>query len=83
MIFHHSDEQRAAAEEVIRELQSQDLWDDPVVTELAPLETFYAAEDYHQEYFRNNLQQPYCQVVVAPKVSKFRQRFAHRLREDV
>jgi peptide-methionine (S)-S-oxide reductase len=83
VIFHHSDEQRAAAEEVMRELQSQGLWDDPVVTELTPLDSFYAAEDHHQEYFRNNPQQPYCQIVVAPKVSKLRQRFAHRLREDV
>ncbi len=83
VIFHHSDGQRAVAENVMRELQSQGLWDDPIVTELAPLGAFYAAEEYHQEYFRNNPQQPYCQVVVAPKVSKLRQRFAHRLREDV
>ena len=51
------------------------------MTELAPLEAFWVAEDHHQEYFRRNPSQPYCQVVVAPKVAKFRQKFAHRLRE--
>ena len=81
VIFHHSDEQRALAAEVMRDLQAQGLWDAEVVTELVPLDTFYAAEAHHQEYFRNNPQQPYCQIVVAPKVSKFRQRFAHRLRD--
>jgi peptide-methionine (S)-S-oxide reductase len=80
VILHDSPEQKAKADEVIAGLQAQGLWEDPVVTEVAPLDTFYPAEDYHQEYFRRNPQQPYCQVVVGPKVAKFRRRFAHRLR---
>jgi peptide-methionine (S)-S-oxide reductase len=78
VIFYHSDEQRAMAEQVIRELGSRGLWDDPIVTAIEPASTFYVAEDYHQEYFGNNPQQPYCQFVVAPKVAKFRSKFAAR-----
>ena len=82
VIFHHSDEQRATAEEVVRALEAEAVFDDPIVTEIVPLDTFWPGEDYHQEYFRRNPYQPYCQVVVAPKVAKFRQRFAHRLRQN-
>lgn len=81
-IFHHSDAQRETAEELVRELEADDVFGAPIVTEIAPLDTFWPGEDYHQEYFRRNPHQPYCQVVVAPKVAKFRQRFAHRLRQD-
>ena len=80
VIFHHSGEQREAARQVIAELEAQGVWDAAIITEVAPLERFYPAEDYHQGYFRNNPYQSYCQVVVAPKVAKFRQKFAHRLR---
>ncbi len=80
VIFHHSGEQREAARQMIAEIEARGVWDAPVVTEVAPLERFYPAEDYHQEYFRNHPYQSYCQVVVAPKVAKFRQKFAHRLR---
>lgn len=79
-VFYHTPEQKAAAEAVIRELQAQDLWGAPIVTELAPLDVFYPAEDYHQEYFANNPYQPYCQAVVAPKVLKFRKKFTQRLK---
>jgi len=79
-IFYHSPEQKRTAEEVIAELQAQKLWDRPVVTELEPLEAFYPAEDYHQEYFERNGSQPYCQAVVAPKVAKFRKAFVDRLK---
>ncbi len=78
-IFTHSDEQAETARRVIESLKSEGPWDDPIVTEVAPLERFWPAEDYHDEYFRRNGSQPYCAAVVAPKVSKFRQRFAHRL----
>ncbi|MGD8322428.1 MAG: peptide-methionine (S)-S-oxide reductase MsrA [Gemmatimonadota bacterium] len=81
-IFYASEEQRDAANDLIAELDADGPWDDPIVTEVAPLDAFYPAEDYHQEYFRSNPFQPYCQVVVAPKVAKFRRRFAHRLRGD-
>lgn len=80
VIFYHSPEQKAAAEAVIAELEAAQLWPQPIVTELSPLQAFYPAEDYHQEYFRHNPQQPYCQIVVAPKVAKFRRQFADRLK---
>lgn len=79
-IFYHSDEQKADAEEMIRELEAARVWDDPIVTEVAPLVDFYPAEAYHQGYYRNNPNQGYCQVVIAPKVAKFRQRYMNRLR---
>ena len=81
-IFHHSEAQRAAAQEVVAALEAEAVFDAPIVTEIVPLDTFWPGEDYHQEYFRRNPYQPYCQVVVAPKVAKFRQRFAHRLRQN-
>ena len=81
VIFHHSPGQKETAEEVMRELSEARVWDAPIVTELAPLERFYPAEDYHQGYFRRNPAQPYCRVVVAPKVSKFRQKFIEKLRK--
>ena len=79
-IFHESEAQRDTARAVISALETEGVWGAPIVTEVAPLDTFWVAEDHHQEYFRRNPGQPYCQVVVAPKVAKFRQKFAHRLR---
>ncbi len=80
-IFTHSDEQKATAEQVIQDLTARHLWDDPIVTEVTPIDTFYIAEDYHQEYFANNPFQPYCRAVVAPKVAKFRKQFLDRLKQ--
>ena len=80
-IFHHSDGQARTARSVIEQMNADGPWDDSIVTEVTPLDVFYPAEDYHDEYFRRNGNQPYCQVVVAPKVVKFRQKFAHRLRQ--
>ena len=79
VIFHHSPEQRATAERVIAELGEAAIWDAPIVTQLVPFERFYPAEAYHQEYYRRNASQPYCQVVIAPKVAKFRKHFLERL----
>ncbi len=79
-IFYHTPEQKAAAEEVISQLSAEKVWDRPFVTELKPFTGFYAAEDYHQEYFSRNPYQPYCQVVIAPKVAKFRKKYMERLR---
>ena len=79
-IFYHSAEQKATAEAVIRELTTAKVWRDAIVTEVVPAQIFYVAEDYHQEYFEQNGHQPYCQMVVAPKVAKFRQKFADRLK---
>jgi peptide-methionine (S)-S-oxide reductase len=77
----YSDEgQRRTAEEVVREITDEKLWRKPIVTELAPLGTFYPAEEYHRDYFRRNPERAYCQLVISPKVAKFRKRFADRLR---
>jgi len=79
-IFYHDESQRATAEELIQELTADCIWASPIVTEVHPAARFYKAEDYHQEYFRNNPQQPYCAYVVAPKVKKFHEKFAAKLR---
>lgn len=81
VIFYHSPEQKATAEQVIAELEEADIWDNPIVTEVAPLTDFYVAEDFHQEYFERNPNQPYCQFVVAPKVAKFRKQYMDQLKE--
>jgi len=80
VIFYHTPEQKRVAEEVITELEETGVWEDPIVTEVAPSSDFYGAEDYHQEYFRRNQRQPYCQVIVAPKVAKFRKQHLDRLK---
>jgi peptide-methionine (S)-S-oxide reductase len=80
VIFYHSDAQRQTAEELIAELDAEGIWRTPIVTELRAASAFYQAEDYHQEYFRNNPQQPYCAFVVAPKLKKFRENFAAKMR---
>jgi len=79
-VFYHSPEQRETAEQVVAEMTAQGVWDAPIVTEVVPLEIFYPAEDYHQDYFERNPFQPYCRAVVAPKVSKFRKHFLERLK---
>lgn len=79
-IFYHTPEQRQTAEQVIAELTAQRLYDAPIVTEVAPFSGFYEAEPYHQEYFANNPNQPYCRAVVAPKVAKFRAKFRERMK---
>jgi peptide-methionine (S)-S-oxide reductase len=78
-IYTHSVKQLDEARALIEELSEQRLWDDPIVTEVEPLGSFYAAEAYHDTYYRRNPMQPYCSVVIGPKVAKFRKRFAHRL----
>ena len=80
MVFYHTPEQRAVAEQVIAELDAAEVWDAPIVTELAPFTAFYPAEAYHQEYFRRNPRQAYCQVVIAPKVTKFRKHYLEKLK---
>ena len=80
-IFTHSPEQEQTAREVIRDLEEEAVWDDPIVTQVEPLTQFYPAEDYHAGYYRRNPRQPYCQVVIAPKVAKFRQKYLSRLRQ--
>lgn len=80
-IYTHSDEQARLAHETIAHLNKEDLWGKPLVTEVQPAGVFYAAEEYHQEYFARNPGQGYCMAVVSPKVSKFRKQFASRLKK--
>jgi peptide-methionine (S)-S-oxide reductase len=80
VIFYHGESQRATAEAVMRELEAEQIWSSPIVTELRPAATFYVAEDYHQEYFQHNPNQPYCSFVVSPKVAKFRKKYAAKLK---
>jgi peptide-methionine (S)-S-oxide reductase len=80
-IFYHSPEQKAIAEQVIQELVNENIWGKPIVTELIPFSIFYPAEDYHQEYFKRNPYQGYCMAVIAPKVSKFRNKYLDKLKK--
>ena len=81
-IFYHDEAQHADVEAVRREISDAKLWPNPIVTEVSPFTKFYLAEDYHQEYFANNPNQPYCMAVVAPKVVKFRKHFVDRLKKQ-
>jgi peptide-methionine (S)-S-oxide reductase len=80
VIFTHTPEQEATAKEVIRDLENERIWNQSIVTQVVPLEDFYEAEEYHQEYFAKNPYQGYCQAVVAPKVAKFRQKHRELLK---
>ena len=82
VIFCHTDEQQREATAMIAELDSDRLWSAPIVTEVLPAPRFFAAEPYHQQYFRRNPEQGYCQVVVSPKLAKFRKRFSARLKAN-
>lgn len=75
IVLYHSDEQRSVAEEVMRELTEEGVFEDPIVTRVEALDVFYPAEAYHQNYYRTNPTQGYCQVVVNPKLAKYRARF--------
>jgi peptide-methionine (S)-S-oxide reductase len=79
-IFYHSPEQKTAADAVIQELTKEQVFAQPIVTQVVPAATFYEAEGYHQEYFARNPAQPYCTYVVNPKVAKFRKQFAEKMK---
>jgi len=81
-IFYHNEEQKVVAEQVIQELSSENVWDSPIVTEVVPFNKFYAAEDYHQKYFEENREQAYCQMVIAPKLAKFRKRYLEEVKNQ-
>lgn len=76
VVFFHGEQQAATARDIIKQLTTEQLFDQPIVTELSPVTTFYQAEDYHQGYFLQNPQQGYCQFIIAPKMAKFRQLFS-------
>jgi peptide-methionine (S)-S-oxide reductase len=80
IVLYRDDEQKETAEQVVREIEAAKIWDAPIVTELTQIQAYYKAEDYHQGYFDANPQAAYCQAVIAPKVVKFRKRFAVRLK---
>jgi peptide-methionine (S)-S-oxide reductase len=81
VIFYHNDQQGAIAEQTKRELDASGLWKKPIVTEIVPLTKFYEAEDYHQDYYLQNRYQPYCFVMIDPKLKKFRKEFADKRKE--
>lgn len=74
-IFYSSEEQKQTAKEVIADLEQQKVFDSPIVTQVRPLDKFYVAEDYHQNYYKNNPGNPYCQAIISPKVAKLRKKF--------
>jgi peptide-methionine (S)-S-oxide reductase len=81
-IFYHNDAQKASGEKVIKEVNEAKIWRNKIVTEVTPFKNFYAAEDYHQDYFKRNPNQQYCAIIIAPKVRKFREKYAHLLKQD-
>jgi peptide-methionine (S)-S-oxide reductase len=80
IIFYHNDEQKKLAEKSLHEF-AEKIWDDPIVTEIAPLTRFYTAEEYHQDFYNKEPQNPYCQIVINPKLEKFRKKFADYIKE--
>jgi len=81
-IFYRNAEQKTVAKQMIKEIEAAKIWNGRIVTEVVPFKEFYKAEDYHQEYFRLHGQQPYCRVVIAPKVAKFREHFRDKLKDN-
>ena len=78
-VFYHSAKQQAVLQQVIRELEDTATWDEAIVTEIALFTAFYTAEEYHQQYYQRNQDQPYCQMIIAPKVAKFREKYTAKL----
>ena len=79
-VFYHDEAQKSIAEKVIGEINNAHIWSSPIVTELKPYTKFYSAEEYHRDYFENHPEQGYCQAIIAPKVLKFRQKWAGKLK---
>ena len=82
VILYHDGEQERIAKEIIAVFEQSGVWDDPIVTEVEPLDEFYRAEEHHQEYYRDHSWQPYCQTVIAPKLAKLRQKHFDRLKAE-
>lgn len=80
VIFYHNDEQKAIAEQVIKEIEEEKIFDAPIVTQVEPFKTFYKAEDYHRDYFKRHPEQAYCRLVIAPKMAKLRELYLSKLR---
>ena len=80
VVFYHDEGQRTIAEEVIEELDGEKIWERPIVTKLEPYEAFYRAEEYHLNYYEKNRGQPYCRLIIDPKIIKLRERFKDKLK---
>lgn len=80
VVFYHTPEQEKIAQQVIKEIEDQKLYADPIVTTVEPIKAYYKAEDYHQEYYARNGGQPYCQIIIAPKVAKLRKLYSDKLK---
>ncbi len=80
IIFYHNNSQKVIAEQIIKEIDSEKIWNAPIVTQVEPFRIFYKAEDYHQQYYTSNLNQPYCRLVISPKVTKFKERYREKLK---
>ena len=78
-VYYHDDEQRAVVESLVEALEAEGVYDDPIVTEVEPLDTFWTAEEHHQNYYEKNPDQPYCAVQIPPKLEKVREKFADRV----
>ncbi|HEX6983695.1 MAG TPA: peptide-methionine (S)-S-oxide reductase MsrA [Balneolaceae bacterium] len=83
VIFYHNEKQKEVAEKSLKKTDQSGLWDNPIVTEIEPLKNYSKAENYHQNYYENNPNAGYCQVVIAPKLKKFREEFSHLLKDGV
>ncbi len=81
VIFYHDDEQKATAQQVIKEIDGAKIWKAPIITQLEPFNAFYRAEGYHQEYFKKNPTEGYCRIVIEPKVVKFREHYSTKLKK--
>lgn len=80
VIFYQDEQQRTVAEQVIKEITDEGVWDAPIVTVLEPFKTFYTAEDYHKDYFKQHPEQDYCKIVIAPKIAKLRKLYLSKLK---
>ena len=79
-VFYHSPKQKDETEQVMKKIEAEQVWDGSIVTEVAPFTVFFPAEDYHQDYYKNNSAQPYCRAVIAPKIAKLRKLYLDRLK---
>jgi peptide-methionine (S)-S-oxide reductase len=81
VVFYHDEKQKETAEHVIKELEDQKVWDNPIVTQVVPFKKFYKAENYHKQYFSRNPNSGYCKVVIAPKIAKLRKKYREKLKK--